>query len=153
MDREAWHAAIHGVAKSQTRLSDWSDLKLYYVREQLFNFSLVLTNIQLFKSCGTPQVVIFMIKWWVIFRCFYNWFGTATEVVKIWNSSLLPIAGAQFSSSKCSISTEKLEQWNKYANLSQSSWIGPNRVFSWGTVYWSSYNKLWILNCVCIAFN
>ena len=22
MDREAWHAAIHGVSKSQTRLSD-----------------------------------------------------------------------------------------------------------------------------------
>ena len=26
MDREAWHAAIHGVAKSRTWLSDWSDL-------------------------------------------------------------------------------------------------------------------------------
>jgi len=25
-DREAWRAAIHGVTKSQTRLSDWSDL-------------------------------------------------------------------------------------------------------------------------------
>ena len=26
MDREAWRAAIHGVAKSRTQLSDWSDL-------------------------------------------------------------------------------------------------------------------------------
>ena len=25
MDREVWRAAIHGVAKSQTQLSDWSD--------------------------------------------------------------------------------------------------------------------------------
>ena len=26
MDREAWHAAIHGVAKSRTQLSDWTEL-------------------------------------------------------------------------------------------------------------------------------
>ena len=26
MDRKAWHAAIHGVAKSQTQLSDWTEL-------------------------------------------------------------------------------------------------------------------------------
>ena len=26
MDREAWRAAIHGVAKSRKWLSDWSDL-------------------------------------------------------------------------------------------------------------------------------
>ena len=26
MNREAWHAAIHGVTKNQTRLSDWTEL-------------------------------------------------------------------------------------------------------------------------------
>ena len=26
MDREAWHAAVHGAAKSQTRLSNWTEL-------------------------------------------------------------------------------------------------------------------------------
>ena len=29
MDREAWHAAIRGVAKSQTWLSDWTELNIY----------------------------------------------------------------------------------------------------------------------------
>ena len=26
MDREAWHAVVHGVAKSQTQLNDWTEL-------------------------------------------------------------------------------------------------------------------------------
>ena len=26
MDREAWRAVVHGVAKSWTRLSDWTEL-------------------------------------------------------------------------------------------------------------------------------
>ena len=30
MDREAWRAAIHGVTKSQTRLSYWTELNLYH---------------------------------------------------------------------------------------------------------------------------
>ena len=27
-DREAWHAAARGIAKSQTRLNDWTELKV-----------------------------------------------------------------------------------------------------------------------------
>jgi len=36
MDREDWHAAVHGVEKSQTWLSDWTELieNFYYA----FNF-------------------------------------------------------------------------------------------------------------------
>ena len=30
MDREAWHAAVHGVAKSRTQLSDWTELNMFF---------------------------------------------------------------------------------------------------------------------------
>ena len=40
MDRKAWHAAVYGVAKSQMRVSDWTDLnwswKLHFVAFLLF---------------------------------------------------------------------------------------------------------------------
>ena len=31
MDREAWHAAIHGVTESRTRLSDWTELNIIFL--------------------------------------------------------------------------------------------------------------------------
>ena len=37
MDREAWHAAIHGVAKSRTRLSDWTELNWTEILKMLLN--------------------------------------------------------------------------------------------------------------------
>ena len=44
MDREAWHAAIHGVAKSQTRLSDWTELTLVSFSTTVFAHQ--------WKDCG-----------------------------------------------------------------------------------------------------
>ena len=39
MDREAWHAAVHGVAKSWTRLSDWTELNWIFSETVFFFFS------------------------------------------------------------------------------------------------------------------
>ena len=35
MDREAWRDVIHGVAKSRTRLSDWTELNLFIIMGNL----------------------------------------------------------------------------------------------------------------------
>jgi len=39
MDREAWHAAIHGVAKNRTRLSDWTELIFVLIMGFLIGFT------------------------------------------------------------------------------------------------------------------
>ena len=43
MGREAWHAAVHGVTKSQSQLSDWTDnlIRKYY------KWSLIIFKYQL----------------------------------------------------------------------------------------------------------
>ena len=56
MDREAWHAVIHGVAKSRARLSDWTELKwtpswgLTLTLLLLFSRSVVSNSLQLHVS-------------------------------------------------------------------------------------------------------
>ena len=55
MDREAWRAAIHGVAKSQTRLSNWTELKhsrkLFLWVPVFDSFSYILRS-GIVGSCG-----------------------------------------------------------------------------------------------------
>ena len=54
MDREAWRAAVHGVAKSQTRLSDWTEMNWTEVHPPYQN---LLKCISLYG--------------WVVFHCVY----------------------------------------------------------------------------------
>ena len=52
MNREAWHAAIHGVAKSQTRLSGWNELNWTELNKHMKRCS---TSLILEKWKSKPQ--------------------------------------------------------------------------------------------------
>ena len=56
MDREAWRAAIHGVVKSQTRLSDWTELNLTNV---LYSF---VAHLVYFKRFNTVNNYLYDVK-------------------------------------------------------------------------------------------
>ena len=60
MDREAWHAAVHGVTKSWTWLSDWTGTKykMYTVTQFVYNSSYYYFQIiQQFKcNCQTISI-------------------------------------------------------------------------------------------------
>ena len=53
MDREAWHAAVHGVAKTQTWLSDWTKLKI--MASGLIRSVQSLSHVQLFVTPWTTH--------------------------------------------------------------------------------------------------
>ena len=44
MDREAWRAAVHGVAKSQTRLSHWTELNWTTISTCLLSVRIYVSN-------------------------------------------------------------------------------------------------------------
>ena len=59
MDREAWRAAIHGVAKSWTQLSDWTELKYN------FGYRWEILLIFLFVGCLVGITAL-----WTLHQCY-----------------------------------------------------------------------------------
>ena len=61
MDREAWRAAVHGVAKSWTRLSDWTELN--WTLNKLHGYSKAqLSSWGKWSSYNRPHNVLVSIK-------------------------------------------------------------------------------------------
>ena len=82
IDREAWHAAIHGVAKSRTRLSDWTELKSSpHINISvkvlgnclpLFHKMFLLILMFLLKTCGSLIAIAWIFQW--VLSCAYRFF-------------------------------------------------------------------------------
>ena len=85
MDREAWRAAVHGVTKSWTRLSDWTELNW-------IEFFFVLTN---HKGCQELRMYLWYQpgpKLKVLFLDYFT-FSSALEVILVfpmWQMGLDP---------------------------------------------------------------
>ena len=62
MDREAWRAAIHVVAKSQTWLSNWTELR-EHIKKQRHYFAKDITFVLLVKAIVFPVVTYGCESW------------------------------------------------------------------------------------------
>ena len=70
MDREAWHAVIHGVAKSQTRLSNWTELNYLKIDWEVHGEKLALEKNKGKYKCSICSKKICMYrKWWKMMPC------------------------------------------------------------------------------------
>ena len=79
-DRDAWHAAVHGVAKNRTRLSDWTELSWFithsvslildkshspspFIRAFEISLSSIFSSQCALLSSGIPQIVPRSFPW------------------------------------------------------------------------------------------
>ena len=64
MDREAWHAAIHGVAKSRTRLGDWTEQNVtwFYVIQSMYGTGETVSD-KHFGNSSSAWFSVWFLQW------------------------------------------------------------------------------------------
>ena len=86
MDREAWRAAIHGVAKSQTRLSYWNELNWKGLKVNDVREITILGLICLGLQCGSVRATVIFINrlhFWVSSEHYHHQFAGISFFTKV----------------------------------------------------------------------
>ena len=60
IDREAWHAIVHGVTKTQTRLSDWTELIPLYTQSKLGGKASDWMSSHFFKGRKKKHIILIL---------------------------------------------------------------------------------------------
>ena len=63
MDREAWHTAVHGVTKSRTQLSDWTELKANFPYCRFLKIDLLTLLVNLFLQTNININLSLILIW------------------------------------------------------------------------------------------
>ena len=64
MDREGWHAAVHGVAKSQTQPSDWTELSIPLPERSQKLLAKMMAPACLCPKVNSMFLLDFHPRWW-----------------------------------------------------------------------------------------
>ena len=123
MDREAWHAAIHGVTKSRTRLSNWTELKVKSVTICIVSASIC------HEVIGRDAMILLF--WMLSFKPTFS-LSSFTFIIRLFSSSFLSVP----------LTTTKVVS-STYLRLliflSGQSWFQlvfcPLQCFSWCTLH------------------
>ena len=88
MDREAWRAAIHGVAKCRTRLSDWTELNLPYYLRKFKGLMVKLKSSRKEVQVSQPDVLLALrLFWYTHVLCLWCKIASSPQCNQILTSS------------------------------------------------------------------
>ena len=79
MDREAWHAAVHGVTQSQTWLSNWTDLEKEKVENLVASY-----QVNAIQESNGGGLNLRMSQWWWTKWKILRLVTTVVKLIAIW---------------------------------------------------------------------